>query len=183
MSVMKKNLFLIVLAVALLSSFQMHAQDNLERQFKNADKTVQLPPPEEYEVFQIGFGHGFPKSTQLSNVCGWKLGLPFVGGKGRVWGLESAIFSSATANIRGMQTSVFANICDRLEGLQAGLVNIINVTGDGLQLGLVNYSKENAFQIGLINILPSGQIPFMPLINFYLVSDFRTYKQNEPATP
>lgn len=135
--------------------------------------------PKAYTSLQIVFAPGLPASSDTTNVYGLKLGVPCSSGKSEVYGLEAAGISSSTDYVDGMQTSVIVNVCELLDGLQAGLVNVATVSMNGLQLGLVNYSAEDAFQIGLVNVLPQGDLPFFPLFNFNYSSP-ETYIQDHP---
>lgn len=169
-----------ILAILIGLSTLTFGQSNAKRVYKNFDES-KLPPIDQWEPFQLGIGIHFPESTRKSNVYGLKLGMPFSGGEGRVFGVEFSILGSATDVIKGLQAAIFANVSKMVEGVQLGLVNIVKVNCNGLQLGLVNISEENSFQLGLVNVLPKGPVPFMPLINFHFPSDFRTYEQTEPS--
>ncbi|MFA6567279.1 MAG: hypothetical protein WCS96_03635 [Victivallales bacterium] len=66
-------------------------------------------------------------------------------------------------NVCGFQASV-VNVAEKVTGLQASAVNVTKEI-TGLQFGAVNYSRKNGCQIGAINIIEDGWIPFTLLFN------------------
>lgn len=68
-----------------------------------------------------------------------------------------------TAN--GMQSSLPVSIAGEMNGFQFSLVNVSKGETNGFQLGLVNYSKKSGTQLGLINVIKDGYIPFLPIFN------------------
>ena len=184
---MKRIIIVLVISCVLLPN--VFSQGKRERVYTPTETVTEriagqppekLPPLDEWDGFQLAFFPGFPSGTINSNVYGLKLGLPMSSGEGRVWGTELSIFSSTTRHMKGFQTSVFANVCAILDGFQLGLINIATVSADGLQAGLVNFSDECGFQIGLVNVIAQGPVPFMLLINFQGEPKKKTYIQNEP---
>ncbi len=73
------------------------------------------------------------------------------------------------ANVRetanGMQASLPVSIAGEMNGFQFSLVNVSKGETNGFQLGLVNYSKKSGTQLGLINVIKDGYIPFIPIFN------------------
>jgi hypothetical protein len=134
---------------------------------------------ERWEIVQAGLWFGYPKSTIDSNVYGLKLGLPCVGGNGKVQGLEFSLIGSGTDHVKGFQTAIGTNLCQDFSGLQLSIYNYAaksangfqiglgNLAGrKGVQLGIVNVSKKAPFQLGLLNFNKDGWLPFMVLFNF-----------------
>ena len=65
------------------------------------------------------------------------------------------------------------NICyysETVRGLQLGVINDVSGYGTSgfiVQVGFYNYSDMPALQIGLINRIPDGQFPVLPVINLH----------------
>ena len=115
--------------------------------------------------------------STTSRVYGVQMS-PFVNTAGTMSGLQMCVITNATDYVNGWQMSLI-NSSDISSGVQLGLVNVDSKamsgvqTGvfnfaeraNGLQLGIVNISSEKGFQLGLINVINDGWIPFFPLIN------------------
>jgi len=95
----------------------------------------------------------------------------------KIYGLQASCTLNMTDDIIGFQPGL-VNIAKNVRGFQASAVNVAeNVTGfqasavnltkelKGLQLGAFNYSKKSGVQIGVINIIEDGWIPFTILFN------------------
>jgi hypothetical protein len=95
------------------------------------------------------------------------IGIQAVGTLGmadNVSGAQIAPVTLCSNSVTGVQLGV-VNLSKPLTGLQAGAVNIAeDVTG--LQFGVFNYAEEKGLQIGLINIIKGGFIPFTILFNY-----------------
>lgn len=128
------------------------------------DPTVS-PAPELWDFLEFGFWFDVPSSTKNSNVYGIKIGAPFCSGQGKVNGIETAVFCGATENIKGLQACILGSISKRLDGVQFSIVNYCEEV-TGLQLGVVNIAKKKSFQLGIVNYIEDGAIPFMPVVNF-----------------
>lgn len=74
--------------------------------------------------------------------------------------------NSAQGDARGLQTGL-VNADDKgLGGLQIGLWNTVDQDTNGIQVGLVNITETMyGGQLGLINIIKDGPVPFFPIIN------------------
>lgn len=92
----------------------------------------------------------------------------------------SGPFCYASEHLSGIQASL-VNISGEHYGIQAGVVNIskpftgfqtgaVNIVEkiDGLQFGAFNYSKGKAVQMGFINIIEDGWLPFTLIFNIKL---------------
>lgn len=77
-------------------------------------------------------------------------------------GFEPGLVNIAK-NVRGFQASA-VNIAEKVVGFQMSAVNLTKEL-TGLQFGAFNYSKKNGVQIGAINIIEDGWIPFTLLFN------------------
>ncbi len=88
-------------------------------------------------------------------------------GAGDMKGVQVGILSNyAEGDARGLQTGL-VNADDKgLEGLQIGLWNTGDEDTTGVQIGLVNITETMyGGQLGLINIIKDGPVPFFPVIN------------------
>ncbi len=66
-------------------------------------------------------------------------------------------------NVRGFQASA-VNLSEKVVGFQMSAVNMTKEL-TGFQFGAFNYSKKNGVQLGVINIIEDGWIPFTLLFN------------------
>jgi hypothetical protein len=134
---------------------------------------------ERWEIVQAGIWFGYPQSTLDSNVYGLRIGLPCVGGYGKVQGVEFSFIGSGTDHVKGLQMAIATNLCQDFSGLQLSCYNYAaksangfqvglgNLAGrKGVQIGIVNISKKAPFQLGLLNFNKDGWMPFMVLFNF-----------------
>ncbi len=152
-----KRLFAFVIAAAISVTCAYAQQAPAKEQKKSL--------PGDWDFFQLTFLPGIPSYPDDSKVCGLKLGAPMSDGKGEVDGWELAVFSSTTDNVDGLQSAGLCDIAKDLCGMQFSIVNYSEKT-DGLQLGIVNMSESKGFQIGLVNWIKDGALPFFPIINF-----------------
>ena len=86
----------------------------------------------------------------------------------KVYGLQASCTLNVTEDIiakivRGFQASAF-NLAEKVVGFQMSAVNITKEL-TGFQFGAFNYSKKNGVQLGVINIIEDGWIPFTLLFN------------------
>lgn len=121
--------------------------------------------PVEWDFFQLGLWFDVPSSMTDSLICGIKVGAPFCAGKGTVNGLETAVFCGATDNINGLQACVLASVSKQVDGMQFSIVNYTEKIS-GLQLGVVNVAKKRGLQLGLVNYIEDGVVPFMIIANW-----------------
>ena len=145
---MKK--ILAVAVVSVLALFSVYADDSSSAG--------------EWDIFALSFTENAPADAALIDICGIKAGAPISGGSASVYGVEGAVFWAGTKNVYGVKCSLIATDGDAGAGLQLALCNFINRFA-GLQLGIFNYAKEEAFQIGLINIIENSPVKFLPIIN------------------
>ncbi len=82
-------------------------------------------------------------------------------------GIQAAGTVNVAANVGGIQAAPCVNIAEQVGGIQAGAYNQAQSVG-GLQFGIVNLAKSKSFQIGLVNIIQDGWLPFCLLVNFQL---------------
>ena len=82
-----------------------------------------------------------------------------------VVGAQIAPVTLCAGDLTGIQFGVLNLSKKGITGFQGGAVNISAVT-TGLQFGVFNYSDVDGFQIGGINIIRNGWLPFMIGINF-----------------
>ncbi len=139
-----------------------------------------------------GMKLGAPMVSGYGRVYGIEPSI-FYSGTDYVKGIQASWFGPAIGkNIEGLHASCVTCIADEVTGIEGSVVNVtdnfvglqagaVNVTKDstGLQLGAVNYSKytaglqfgainyscEGSCQLGFINIIEDGLLPFMILFN------------------
>lgn len=124
----------------------------------------QIPEPTEWDIFQLGFAFQYPIYQNTVKVNGFRIGAPLCGGTATVNGIEAAFFATDSKEVNGIQTAIFATVGENNSGLQFSIVNKTE-SNKGLQLGIVNIAKKSAFQIGLINYIEDGLLPFTILFN------------------
>lgn len=153
-----------------------------------------MPPYTDMEVY--GIRTGFPVSGGTGAVDGLEIA-PLVSYSDYVNGLQFSPVLNRTKNTTGFRCGLVNTSTERVRGFQLSVFNyndadsnsldiaaLMNYTSNyikgiqispianyaaksGWQIGLYNQSKTNAFQIGLINIIEEGYIPFFPVINFW----------------
>ena len=154
-----------VLTFALISAQAQQQKPAAATTAAQAVQTKQIDAPADWEFFDFVIFPGVPSSADSSRVYGLKLSPTISAGYGIVGGVEMAAFSCMTENIDGTQLAPLFNSAKDMDGLQASLVNVTEKMC-GLQLGLVNVSKKTGFQIGVVNYIKDGPVPFLPIINF-----------------
>ena len=119
----------------------------------------------------LGFcGHLGKVSSMTGTMRGVTAGM-LVNANGRTQGMMVGPINFAE-DIDGCMVGC-CNTCDYskiVRGLQIGVIN--HVSGYGTsgfigQIGFYNYSDMPALQIGLINRIPDGRFPVLPVINLY----------------
>lgn len=135
----------------------LHAQDD-------ATKSKTQSNNNDWEFFELMFFPDAPSSAMTSSVYGFKAGAPISAGSGSVTGIEFAAFSCMTYNVDGIQTAPVFCVAKEVNGLQASPVNLAKDVC-GLQFGIVNIAKGESCQLGLINIIKDGWLPFSIVFN------------------
>ena len=119
----------------------------------------------------LGFcGHLGKVSSMTGTMRGVTAGV-LVNANGRTQGMMVGPINFAE-DIDGCMVGC-CNTCDYskiVRGLQIGVIN--HVSGYGTsgfigQVGFYNYSDMSALQIGLINRIPDGRFPVLPVINLH----------------
>ena len=119
----------------------------------------------------LGFcGHLGKVSSMTGTMRGVTAGM-LVNANGRTQGMMVGPINFAE-DIDGCMVGC-CNTCDYskiVRGLQIGVIN--HVSGYGTsgfigQVGFYNYSDTPALQIGLINRIPDGRFPVLPVINLH----------------
>lgn len=107
------------------------------------------------------------QASCITNVAGDLTGLQ-AGGFNyakSINGFQPGVLGNVVAGeFNGFQTGLFSS-CGNLNGFQFSGVNVAKET-NGCQIGFVNVAKKKGFQLGLVNVIQDGWIPFMPFINF-----------------
>ncbi|MFA6290718.1 MAG: hypothetical protein WC637_02990 [Victivallales bacterium] len=158
-----KSMILSFMIIACLTA-NVFAQDAAAAK-QPVKKDAAAPVLNDWEFFELVFIPGVPSSSRYSKIYGIKIGAPISGGSGIVDGLEASLFASMTANVNGFQTAGFYVESQKVNGLQFSIVNSADDVG-GVQLGIVNIAQKKGFQIGLVNYIKDGAVPFLPIVNF-----------------
>ena len=118
---------------------------------------------------------GVQAGVLFNSVDGSFVGFQGLGGglgsvvEGNFHGWQNAFLNATTSGeFVGLQTGWISSLCDKdFHGLQtSGFFNFVKGQCFGVQFGLINMSESlNGVQIGLINIVKTGQIKFLPLLN------------------
>ena len=140
-----------------------------------------------------GMKLGLPLSGGEGSVSGVEFSL-FGSSTYNVYGLQFATLASAAKYVEGFQFAALTCISKKLDGFQLSVVNVIkdlygvqlgaynvvtndangaqigafNVAGaaDGTQVGVINIATKCGFQVGLINVIEDGWLPFCILFNY-----------------
>ena len=116
-----------------------------------------------WDFLQIGFLPGAPSDMLHFPVYGIKIGAPICHGA-PVYGLEASVLYSGSEKIRGFQGSLIFCESEDLAGLQLSIVNFVKSCA-GVQIGVFNSAETQSFQIGLLNHIKDGALPWCILIN------------------
>ncbi len=162
---MKKIMTFIFAAAVLCTVASAEEKATVQVVKPAAADSVTVVPENEWDFLDFNVFPGVPKSSDTSRVYGIKLSPTVSAGTGCVYGVEMAAFSCMTEQIKGTQLAPAFNSAKKNQGMQASVVNVAEKM-EGLQLGLVNVSQSNGFQIGLVNIIKDGWLPFCPVLNF-----------------
>lgn len=119
----------------------------------------------EWDIFQLGFWFSNPKYQDTVGASGFRIGAPFCGGEAPVYGVEGALLGAGSDEIYGVQFGLFFAQADTVNGLQAGFYTSAR-EANGVQIGIVNFAKTKSFQIGLVNFIEDGVLPWCILFNF-----------------
>ena len=163
---MKSMILSIMIAFCLtLNVFAQEAAVAKQAVKKEVAAPANVQTLNDWEFFELVFMPGVPSSSLNSKIYGVKVGAPISSGNGIVDGVEAGLFTSMTANVSGLQTAGFYVDAQKMNGLQFSIVNYTEELA-GVQLGLVNLSQKKGFQVGIVNYIKDGMIPFFPVINF-----------------
>jgi hypothetical protein len=162
-----KSMILSLMIVACLTAnvFAQDAAAAKQSTKNNAVTPANVQTLNEWEFFELVFVPGAPSSSLNSKIYGVKVGAPISSGNGIVDGVEASLFTSLTANVKGFQTAGFYVDAQKMNGLQFSIVNFAKEL-EGVQLGILNMTEKKGFQIGFVNYIKDGMIPFFPVINF-----------------
>ncbi len=135
---------------------------------KTAPQPAVAEPPRDYDWTFIAFSFGtdIPADAATTSVYGVKIGVPATGGPAPVYGVDASILYAGTDEVNGVQTSLITTDSKKTTGLQFSLVNF-SVKVAGLQLGIVNVADDEAFQLGLVNIIRNSPMPCLPIVNAF----------------
>lgn len=134
---------------------------------ENAAAVEPAPAGQEFEwdIFQLGFWFGNPKYQDTIGASGFRIGAPFCGGKAPVYGIEGALLGAGSDEVSGIQFGLCFAQADTVNGLQAAFYTDTREV-NGVQIGIVNFARTRSFQIGLVNVIEGGFLPWCILFNF-----------------
>ncbi len=164
-----KKLWLVCLLVS--GCALLMAQDKVNKEPVVVEEVVLVPvekvyvEPTDWDIFQLGFWFGNPVYQDTVGATGFRIGAPFCGGLAPVYGIEGAILGAGSDQVKGLQFALCTAMADRVSGAQVAFYNQAREV-NGLQLGIVNCAQDKSFQIGLVNFLEGGFLPWCILFNF-----------------
>lgn len=123
------------------------------------------PVPQSWDFVQIGFWEGLPPNQNTAMCVGVRVGVPVCGGDAVCNGFELGLLGAAGRQVNGLQIGILATDSELVNGVTVAPVNVCDRV-NGLQIGVVNVAKDRTFQIGLINIVSEGWLPFFIGLNF-----------------
>ncbi len=127
---------------------------------------AEVPRDYDWTFIAFSFGTEIPADAATTSVYGVKIGVPAGGGPAPVYGVEASVLYAGTDEVNGVQTSLITTDSKRTTGLQFSLVNF-SVKVAGLQLGIVNIADDEAFQLGVVNIIRNSSVPCLPIVNAF----------------
>jgi hypothetical protein len=158
---MKKLYGLLILSLIIISTANLHAQDN-PIQLSLFDPIQIVPNHESVSGLRLNLIY-----SKNVNVTGFDWGLVNVT-TGKQLGVQWGGVNITDGGVTGWQAG-FVNISrGNFEGLQTSMVNYHEGHFNGLQFSVVNYTATlKGLQLGLINIIGSGGfLPVFPFFNF-----------------
>ncbi|MBQ4337307.1 MAG: hypothetical protein IJC34_08955 [Lentisphaeria bacterium] len=118
---------------------------------------------ENWTILQLGFLPGAPTDMLTDPVYGVKIGAPISIGA-PVWGVEASVLYSGSEDVNGIQCSLVYSEAKNLNGLQFSIVNFVQ-NCCGIQIGVINSAKDKTIQLGLINHIENGPLPWSIIFN------------------
>lgn len=82
-------------------------------------------------------------------------------------GFQAAAIANLSKDMTGFQAAVITNVTGKTAGFQTSLLNFAEES-KGIQVGFLNMSKKTGTQIGILNFIEDGAIPFCPFFNLSL---------------
>lgn len=129
----------------------------------NNQATAPTVQSDNWAILQLGFLPGAPTDMLTNPVYGIKIGAPITHGA-PVWGVEASVLYSGSEEVNGIQCSLIYSEAKKLTGLQFSLVNFVDSCA-GIQIGIINVAKEKSVQLGLINHIENGALPWFIIFN------------------
>jgi hypothetical protein len=119
-----------------------------------------------WTILQVGFLPGAPSDMLTDPVYGIKIGAPISIGA-PVWGMEASVLYSGSEEVNGIQCSLIYSEAQTVNGLQFSIVNFVQ-SCTGLQIGIINAARDKSIQLGLLNFIENGPLPWCILFNYNL---------------
>ena len=162
---MKKS-FLFLAAFALSLCGAVAAEPAAPAKTAAQPAVAEAPRDYDWTFIAFSFGTDIPADAATTSVYGVKIGVPASGGPAPVYGVDASILYAGTDEVNGVQASLITTDSKKTTGLQFSLVNF-SVKVAGLQLGIVNIADDEAFQLGIVNIIRNSPMPCLPIVNAF----------------
>ena len=138
--------------------------------------------PRGWSPFRLCFTKGAIAFPEKPDVYGINIGIPEsfnYNGVQKIYGIDFG-FIAADAKADGLQLALtnwskgtdgvqaaFANLVEDFTGVQIAIANYVKKSY-AVQFGLFNFSRQKSkgFQLGVLNFMDEGFLPFCPIINF-----------------
>ena len=158
---MKKFLVAVMLAGFCLAGFAV--EESVAPQTEQKTEQKAAPDSDRWDFLQIGFLPGAPTDMLKFPVYGIKIGAPICHGA-PVYGVEASVLYSGSETVYGFQGSLIYSESENLAGLQLSIINFVKDCA-GVQIGVFNSAETRSFQIGLLNHIKDGALPWCILFN------------------
>ena len=123
---------------------------------------IALPRTSSVYGLNIGLINGIVTNEQ--SIAG--IDIAAVGSVGPVDGVQMSLVNICQGSA-GVQFALGINVAKRFGGFQLAVFNSASENSGFFQLGLCNKSSNSSgFQLGLLNIMDNGFLPFFPIFNF-----------------
>ena len=159
---------LVLLSVSLFAkeAMNMKVQDRGWSPFRLCFTKGAVAFPEKPDVY--GLNIGIPESFNYHNVQKiYGVDFACIAADAKVDGLQIALTNWSKGS-DGVQLSA-ANLVEKFTGVQLAFANYTKKS-KAVQIGLFNFARQRStgVQIGILNFMDKGFLPFFPIINFSL---------------
>ena len=121
---------------------------------------------ENYESLMITIWDDAPDYQEKISTYGVKIGILGCFGA-PVYGVEAAVIAAGSDEVTGFKGALGYTDGRRVAGVALAPVNFVDHNA-GVAIGAVNVAKRGGLQIGILNFMENGFLPFFPIVNFSL---------------